>query len=133
MKLTQFLEPLETKGTSVTNTIVSLGQIQDEQMFARAFAGATVHDMFNILTVVILLPVEWATGFLRYVTGELVHGMNLKEGSDTELELLSVITDPVTDKIVLLNKTYLKELSKGNDVGKDERLLKVMASRVQAV
>jgi hypothetical protein len=32
--------------------------------FSRAFAGATVHDMFNWLTVLVLLPVEIASGRL---------------------------------------------------------------------
>ena len=49
-------------GTSVTNTIVSLGQITKKNDFRRAFAGATVHDMFNWLSVLVLLPVEVATG-----------------------------------------------------------------------
>ena len=49
-------------GTSVTNTIVSLGQSGDKNQFRRAFGGATVHDMFNWLSVLILLPLEWASG-----------------------------------------------------------------------
>lgn len=49
-------------GTSVTNTIVALGQMSDKGEFRRAFAGATVHDMFNWLTVIVLLPLEVATG-----------------------------------------------------------------------
>ena len=49
-------------GTSVTNTIVSIGQSGDRDQFRRAFAGATVHDMFNWLSVAILLPLEWASG-----------------------------------------------------------------------
>jgi len=49
-------------GTSLTNTIVSLAQSTNRDEFRRAFAGATVHDMFNWLTVIILLPVEMATG-----------------------------------------------------------------------
>ena len=49
-------------GTSVTNTIVSMGQIANKDDFRRAFAGATVHDMFNWLTVIILLPIEVITG-----------------------------------------------------------------------
>ena len=43
-------------GTSVTNTIVSLGQSGDRDQFRRAFGGATIHDMFNWLSVLILLP-----------------------------------------------------------------------------
>ncbi len=49
-------------GTTVTNTIVSLGQVGNKDEFRRAFAAATVHDMFNWLAVGILLPVEAATG-----------------------------------------------------------------------
>jgi len=49
-------------GTSVTNTIVAMGQISDKNQFRRAFAGATVHDMFNLLCVLILLPLEVVTG-----------------------------------------------------------------------
>lgn len=49
-------------GTSVTNTIVAIGQIADKNQFRRAFAGATVHDMFNLLCVVFLLPLEVITG-----------------------------------------------------------------------
>jgi len=49
-------------GTSVTNTIVSIGQIASKNDFRRAFAGATVHDVFNWLTVIILLPIEIMTG-----------------------------------------------------------------------
>jgi sodium-dependent phosphate cotransporter len=49
-------------GTSLTNTIVSLAQCNDKNEFRRAFSGATVHDMFNWLTVIVLLPVEIASG-----------------------------------------------------------------------
>ena len=45
-------------GTSVTNTIVSFTQIGDRNEFRRAFAAATVHDMFNWLTVIVLFVVE---------------------------------------------------------------------------
>lgn len=53
-------------GTSVTNTIVSLGQSGDRNQFRRAFGGATVHDMFNWLSVVILLPLELISGRAKY-------------------------------------------------------------------
>ena len=49
-------------GTSVTNTIVSIGQIANKNDFRRAFAGATVHDMFNWLSVIVFLILEVATG-----------------------------------------------------------------------
>lgn len=52
-------------GTTVTNTLVSLGHVTRNQEFRRAFAAATVHDFFNLLTVVILLPVELLTHYLE--------------------------------------------------------------------
>ena len=65
-------------GTTVTNTLVSIGHIRQGQEFKRAFAGATVHDFFNILTVIVALPLELATGFLsesaRVLTGALRGG-----------------------------------------------------------
>ncbi|MBN2190553.1 MAG: Na/Pi symporter [Candidatus Aureabacteria bacterium] len=64
-------------GTSVTNTLVSLGHITRKEEFERAFHGAILHDHFNVLTVIVLFPLEMATGFLqksasfcaKYVTG----------------------------------------------------------------
>lgn len=51
-------------GTTVTNTLASLGHIRRSEEFKRAFAGATMHDFFNLLAVSVLLPVELVTGFL---------------------------------------------------------------------
>ena len=52
-------------GTSVTNTLVSLGYIKDKANLKKAFAAATVHDFFNILAVLILLPLELMTGIIQ--------------------------------------------------------------------
>ena len=45
-------------GTTVTNTIVSVGHINRGNEFKRAFAASTVHDFFNVLAVLILFPLE---------------------------------------------------------------------------
>lgn len=45
-------------GTTVTNTIVSMGHINRGNEFKRAFAASTIHDFFNILAVFILFPLE---------------------------------------------------------------------------
>ena len=52
-------------GTSVTNTIVSLAHMGHRREFSRAFSGAVVHDVFNWMTVALLLPLEMATGYLQ--------------------------------------------------------------------
>ena len=48
-------------GTSVTNTLVAMTQIGNREEFERAFAAATVHDMFNWSTVILLFTVEVCT------------------------------------------------------------------------
>lgn len=51
-------------GTTITNTLASLGSLRRTSEFKRAFAAATVHDFFNLFAVVLLLPLELATGVL---------------------------------------------------------------------
>ena len=52
-------------GTTVTATLVSLAHIGRKDEFGRAFPVAICHDIFNLLTVIILLPLELMTGYLR--------------------------------------------------------------------
>lgn len=58
-------------GTTVTNTLASLGHIRRSEEFKRAFAGATMHDFFNLMAVSVLLPVELITGFLSTLAEEM--------------------------------------------------------------
>ena len=58
-------------GTTVTNTLASLGYLRRSAEFKRAFAGATMHDFFNLLAVAVLLPLELATEFLSSTATEL--------------------------------------------------------------
>lgn len=45
-------------GTSVTNILVSFGHVKARLEFRRAFAAAFVHDIFNVLTVLTLFPLQ---------------------------------------------------------------------------
>jgi sodium-dependent phosphate cotransporter len=54
-------------GTTVTNTLVSLGSIRQSNEFRRAFAAATVHDFFNVMAVSLLLPLELLTGVVSKI------------------------------------------------------------------
>lgn len=51
-------------GTTITSTIVSLGFINKKKEFRRAVTAGTYHDFFNILTAVVLFPLEYFYGFL---------------------------------------------------------------------
>jgi len=95
-------------GTSVTNTIVSFTQMQDRDEFRRAFACATVHDMFNWLTVIIMVIVESATGFLETITAAMVASLGDTSGNQKPPDFLKVLTNPFTKAIVKLDKKVLK-------------------------
>uniref|UniRef100_A0A8C5NAJ2 Sodium-dependent phosphate transport protein 2B n=1 Tax=Gouania willdenowi TaxID=441366 RepID=A0A8C5NAJ2_GOUWI len=88
-------------GTSVTNTIVAMMQAGDRNEFRRAFAGATVHDFFNWLSVLILLPLEVATGVLYKLTLLIIDSFQIESGENAP-DLLKVITEPLTNSIIQL-------------------------------
>lgn len=46
-------------GTSVTNTLVSLGHIVQKAEFKRAFSASIVHDFFNVFAVILLFPLQY--------------------------------------------------------------------------
>lgn len=51
-------------GTTITSAIVALGHISKKKELRKAFAAASLHDFFNILTALILFPLEYYTHFL---------------------------------------------------------------------
>lgn len=97
-------------GTTVTSTIVSFAHITRRQEFERAFPAAMVHDVFNILTVLTLLPLEVAfhplargsallarafagvgglrvSSPLQFITGPPLHGLQSLVGRIPLVEL----------------------------------------------
>ncbi|HJO03502.1 MAG TPA: Na/Pi symporter [Acidobacteriota bacterium] len=86
-------------GTSITNTLVSLAHVTRREEFERAFAGATVHDFFNLLAVAILLPVEMATGYLARVATILEVGLEGTAGIKL-FDPLRAVVRPVAEGVV---------------------------------
>lgn len=86
-------------GTTVTNTLASLGHVRRGQEFRRAFAGATVHDFFNLLSVAVFLPLELLTGFLSTtaanLTGVLAGRTTLSEVAPSGSPIKDAIKWPV--------------------------------------
>lgn len=93
-------------GTSVTNTVVAMGQMGDGDQLERAFSGATVHDMFNFLSVAVLLPVEVVTGYLYHLTA----AMTPDEVPDGESwrSPFRTMTDPIVDAIIIRNRRLMQ-------------------------
>ncbi|KAJ8372637.1 hypothetical protein AAFF_G00280530 [Aldrovandia affinis] len=111
-------------GTSVTNTIVAMTQAGDRSTFRRAFAGATVHDFFNWLSVLVLLPLEVASGFLYHLSKLMIDSFHIESGEDAP-DLLNVITDPLTESIIQLDETVISGIATGDPAARNKSLIKI--------
>ncbi len=91
-------------GTTITNTLVSIGHIRTGQEFRRAFAGATVHDFFNLLTVLVALPIELATGFLSSLARNISDGLagGVTVGEQSESPIKAAVAYPVDQAKTLI-------------------------------
>eukprot|EP00090_Calanus_glacialis_P021312 TRINITY_DN32887_c0_g1_i1.p1 TRINITY_DN32887_c0_g1~~TRINITY_DN32887_c0_g1_i1.p1 ORF type:complete len:623 (-),score=92.71 TRINITY_DN32887_c0_g1_i1:471-2339(-) len=125
-------------GTSLTNTLVSFTQATERDQFERAFAGATVHDCFNWLTVSVLLTLEVTTGYLYKLTS-LVTNSGIINPSDNSshhadpgkrINVLGAITKPLTSTIIQIDKSVLKCWALGQC--QEDRLLKVWCEKYAA-
>ena len=78
-------------GTTVTNTIASLAHMGRKEEFRRAFSVATVHDFFNYLAVLVLLPLEMATGYLQKMAVALTGMLEGVGGGDYDSPIKDAI------------------------------------------
>lgn len=87
-------------GTTITNTLVSLGHVRKKSEFRAAFAAATVHDFFNLICVAIFLPLEIIFGFLAkasaWASSYLVGGESM---SIKGFNFIKPITKPVIGEV----------------------------------
>lgn len=79
----------------------------------RAFAGATVHDCFNFLSVAVLFPLECATHMLAKLTEFMVRDYATKENVGTGGGGIKVIIEPILSRIVISNSNVMKETASG--------------------
>ncbi|GMM72975.1 Na/Pi symporter [Alteromonas gracilis] len=134
-------------GTSITNTLVSLGHVAKKEEFQRAFNAATIHDFFNVLSVLIFLPLEMALGILEYLSGQIVALIHTGEALGVSgFNPIKAATQPVTDLVsqslqflpsvypgivkillgialIMVSITYMGKIMKSLMVGKAKDLL----------
>ncbi|XP_048042570.1 sodium-dependent phosphate transport protein 2A [Megalobrama amblycephala] len=119
-------------GTSVTNTIVALMQAGERNEFKRAFAGATIHDCFNWLSVLVLLPLEVASGLMSFLARVTVSGFQLHSGDEAP-ELLKTLTEPFTKLIIQLDKSVITGIALGDESMRNHSLVKVWCKSSSSV
>ena len=94
-------------GTTVTNTLVSLGHITKPLEFERAFAAATIHDIFNFLAVAIFLTIEIVVSWINPANQGLLEMMSapiaaaFAGSADVDVKSFNFIK-PLTKPIITL-------------------------------
>ena len=83
-------------GTSVTGIIVALLNMRIRRQFRRAFSAALVQYMFNLLSVAVLFPLEWAFGRLAWLAGFVAQGLGV-ETAGKPTNPVKIITKPIVD------------------------------------
>jgi len=76
-----------------------------------SYKGATVHDMFNLLSVLILLPIEIAFQLLEKASHFLVGPLYNSNPNVKEPEMLNAITKPLTEAIIQIDKSVLDSIA----------------------
>lgn len=104
-------------GTSITNTIVAHGHIVSGQEFKCAMQGATVHDVFNVLTVFTMLPLEIITqamgSGLLFSISEAIADALVGKSALTFTSPVKVVVKPLSSEFIKIDKNIIKGIAKG--------------------
>ncbi|MBN1694807.1 Na/Pi symporter [candidate division WOR-3 bacterium] len=94
-------------GTTITCVIASFGHFSVEKEFSKAFPAAIVHDIFNILSVAVFLPIEIFFHPIERLSVFLTAFL-LGRGGVTFQSPLDNIIDPISKRILsLFGEHYL--------------------------
>ena len=99
-------------GTAVTPMLVSLAHMGDGDEMERAFAGSSVLYIFNLLTAILLLPIEIATEYLYVITKAMLPSM-VSEGESWDGPIRKIVS-PFVRKIIIANKDLIEDITSGN-------------------
>lgn len=100
-------------GTSVTNTVVSLIVYRKKQNFEIAMTAGIVHDMYNMMSVVFMLPLELLFHPLEYSSAAMLNllghsaasnGTSSPTGKGGELQFLNYLVKPLVDLVIMIDK-----------------------------
>jgi len=84
-------------GTTLTSTLVSFTFIMKKTEFKKALAAGFIHHIFNLLTVLVLLPLEFSFGFLSRTAGYLTHSFFSKGTAEEGAYVYNILfTRPLT-------------------------------------
>lgn len=92
-------------GTTLTSTLVAFSYILKKKTFRKAISAGVLHDFFNIITVVILLPLEVYFGILSQLSAWCTHWFIWHDTTEVnEIGLNGFILRPLSYQLYLLLK-----------------------------
>ena len=94
-------------GTTVTNTLVAMGHITRKEEFRRAFSQSTIHDIFNLMTVLILFPIELSTRYLERTASFVASKISYIGG----MEITSPVKAVINPGVIFIKGFLLDTLS----------------------
>ncbi|WP_310621158.1 Na/Pi symporter [Flexibacterium corallicola] len=101
-------------GTTITNSLVSLGFAKNKQELKRAFSAATVHDAFNLICLLIFFPLEIMFSSLEKTIGFLVQRLSFPTVSTeylgNHLSFLQVVIKPFVEQIRTALSAYAQPI-----------------------
>ncbi|KAF1330080.1 Sodium-dependent phosphate transporter, partial [Globisporangium splendens] len=100
-------------GTCVTCIIVAFGQVSDRARFQRAMAAATVHDMYNIWSVIVMFPIEIICHPLEKLSSAMSHAKTSGGAFNSPVD---AIVDPLTEKLIVVDQPSIYQVATGEKV-----------------
>ena len=79
----------------------------------RAFAGATVHDMFNFLSVLVLFPLEIITHMLARMTEAMTRNFEPNSDGEQKTKGIKAIIGPLLDRLIKANSKVIDQIATG--------------------
>jgi len=79
-------------------SLVSLGHISRREEFQRAFSASVVHDVFNLMSVTIIFPLQYYTNYLEKIS-VFLEKILIGTGGMSFASPLKLITTPVAKAI----------------------------------
>lgn len=86
-------------GTSVTNLLVSIGHIKRSDEFERALGASIVHDFFNVLSVLIIFPLQYFFNILG-ISATVAAGVFENVGGLKIINPIGEILKPISQAII---------------------------------
>ncbi|RNA36485.1 Sodium-dependent phosphate transport 2B [Brachionus plicatilis] len=106
-------------GTCVTNSFIALTFSEDRIKFKRAFSAATLNDIFNFLTTLILLSSEILFDFMFILSDKLTslipfdHPVLLKNAN-----FIALILNPMCDLFIKIDTNAINAVNEGSNTTK---------------